>query len=269
MSIRLDTAVTLRPPAPDHDALPSSPCAMAQSPPPSRSPSPSHSCSPTPSTPSTFPCTSLPAALSTGCQLPSALPSVAPRTSRGHVRRRRSSLSLNVSSLNASLGQLKSPQRSVNVALQRQRQLIGGMSPGRARRATVGDTAMDGIKEENANDGRARSNSFQIPMSGALPVFRTRRKLRLPLAPALPPPTAPLPPIPSQYAMSSFPRQPFTLAHSSNSMAPLESPLTLNHDFTDKLLNAMSMSQSPIEIERVQWEVALSEEETGDGMKEN
>ncbi|EPQ56140.1 hypothetical protein GLOTRDRAFT_137965 [Gloeophyllum trabeum ATCC 11539] len=229
---------------------------MAYSPARSRSSSPSPSPSPLPPTPSF----SFPAPSTSGCQPPPPSPNPAPSTPRRHVRKRRSSLSLNVSSINASLGQLKSPQRSVDIAMQRQRQLLVSMSPGRSRSATVAEGAMGRIKEEGSPSGRARASTLFVPARGAMPVLRTRRKLRLQLAPALPPPNSPLPPIPSQQAPASLNRQPFAPSCSPNAL-PVDSPVTLDSNFTDKLFSAMSMSQSPIEQERAQWDM---EAENGD-----
>ncbi|KDQ61933.1 hypothetical protein JAAARDRAFT_66931 [Jaapia argillacea MUCL 33604] len=193
-----------------------------------------------------------------------------PTPERPHLRRRRSSLSVQTNSL----ANIKSPQRTAGVAFQKQML----MSPNGCR-ARSGSLA-EGVVGQGTNAAGSASVRVNRLRSGSLAGALRNRRLRV--GPAPPPPTAPLPPIPSTFPSHSSNRPRSTtidtvspptltirrpLFPSRRSQTADNYPL-LTHDFADKLVNAMnsvSAEPSPVDMDRVFWANEAIDEE----MKEN
>jgi len=145
----------------------------------------------------------------------SSVPGVAPR-----LRRRRSSLSM----ANNGLSAVKSPQRNVGIALQRN-SLMGSSARARSGSTDVGPAELPSPEEgghgsvpNRVSGGRSRSGSTGGTM-------RPPRALRKP--PPVPPPTSPLPPLPTSAPIPEVVhRRPLVhRAHTAENFAPFTAVL--------------------------------------------
>ncbi|KAG6891122.1 hypothetical protein C0992_010416 [Termitomyces sp. T32_za158] len=145
----------------------------------------------------------------------------APAVSQRRHRKRRSSLTIATSPMNA----IRSPQRNATAALQLQKHLP---SPSRSRSGSLSATGANNIASQGTSlVGRMRSGSI-----GA--ALRPRRNIRrlVSVPAAAPPPTVPLPALPALFPQTwfnpshtsfagAFQKSPFLTQDSVDSRAPL------------------------------------------------